>query len=111
MDRREKTIKRLNELRGVIYPSIALTVTPSEGSWTRVGISTILQCKDDDGLKYVRPFTINYDASHERAINFYIEQFRDSAELLARAIVPDDNRYVTLNEYTLNKYRDYETID
>ena len=57
--------------------------------------------------------TVQKEGNREvkRAINFYIEQFRDSAELLARAIVPDNNRYVTLNEYTLNKYRDYETID
>ncbi len=111
MDKRKQTIKRLNELRGVMYPSIALEVTPAEDSWTIVGISTILEFKDDDGLKYVRPFTVNYDASHERAISFYIERFRDSAELLTKAVVPDSNRYITLSEYTLNKYREHEVID
>ena len=110
-DRRKKTISRLQELRGVMYPSIALQVVPSDESWTRVSISTILTCKDDDGLKYVKPFSVNYDASHERALPFYIEQFRDSAELLAKAIVPNNADYVSMTEYKLNKYIEDEVID
>lgn len=54
---------------------------------------------------------MNYDASHERALPFYIEQFRDSAELLAKAIVPNNADYVSMTEYKLNKYREDEVID